>query len=146
MTDLELLNFITEYLSVQIPLKIDEKKFLELVNVGIKNDERESLWRLALNYSGKCFDYSDIMNYYIKQKGYYYITESISAFKEDLDMFDIYNKLFALNDKEFLVKILFVSYIIDTLSNEEIEFIINKNKENKLLNKKEIAKLKSYLK
>lgn len=86
------------------------------------------------------------MNYYIKQKGDYYITESISAFKEDLDMFDIYNKLFALNDKEFLVKILFVSYIIDTLSNEEIEFIINKNKENRLLNKKEIAKLKSYLK
>lgn len=86
------------------------------------------------------------MNYYIKQKDDYYIIESISAFKEDLDMFDIYNKLFALNDKEFLVKILFVSYIIDTLSNEEIEFIINKNKENKLLNKKEIAKLKSYLK
>lgn len=86
------------------------------------------------------------MNYYIKQKDDYYITESISAFKEDLDIFDIYNKLFALNDKEFLVKILFVSYIIDTLSNEEIEFIINKNKENRLLNKKEIAKLKSYLK
>ncbi len=54
--------------------------------------------------------------------------------------------LISLNDKEFLVKILFVSHIIDTLSNEEIEFIINKNKENKLLNKKEIAKLKSYLK
>ena len=86
------------------------------------------------------------MNYYIKQKDDYYIIESISAFKEDLDMFDIYNKLFALNDKEFLVKILFVSYIIDTLSNEEIEFIINKNKENKLLNQKEIAKLKPYLK
>ncbi len=90
MTDLELLKFITEYLSVPIPLKIDEKKFLELVNVGIKNDERESLWRLALNYSGKGFDYSDIMNYYIKQKDDYYIIESISAFKEDLDMFDIF--------------------------------------------------------
>lgn len=30
MTDLELLKFITEYLSVPIPLKIDEKKVFRI--------------------------------------------------------------------------------------------------------------------
>ena len=42
MTDLELLEFLTEYISVPIPLKIDENKFLDLVAVGIKNDQKES--------------------------------------------------------------------------------------------------------
>ena len=74
MTDLELLEFLTEYISVPIPLKIDENKFLDLVAVGIKNDQKESLWRLAFTYENKHFNYNNIINYFIKEKDIFYIT------------------------------------------------------------------------
>ena len=49
MNDYELLEFITQYISVPMPPQIDQEKFNDLVEVGIKNNEREWLWRLAFN-------------------------------------------------------------------------------------------------
>lgn len=68
MSDYELLEFIAKYISVPMPPQIDQEKFEKIVKAGIEKDEREWLWRLALNYSKRKFDYSLIEDYYIKIK------------------------------------------------------------------------------
>ena len=86
INDYELLEFIAQYISVPIPPQIDQEKFNDLVKVGIKNNEREWLWRLAFNYNRKNKDFSLIEDYFIERKDSYYLTELISAVREDLDM------------------------------------------------------------
>lgn len=44
MTDLELLEFITQYIFAPIPPNITQKSFNELVKIGISKDKREALW------------------------------------------------------------------------------------------------------
>ena len=79
MNDYELLKFIAQYISVPIPPQIDQEKFNDLVKVGIKNNEREWLWRLAFNYNRKNKDLSLLEDYFIEKKDSYYLTELISA-------------------------------------------------------------------
>lgn len=143
MTDLELLEFITEYISVPIPLKIDENKFLDLVDVGIQNDLKESLWRLAFTYEKQHFNYNNIINYFIKEKDIFYITESLYAFKDSIDINNLYNELIKLNDKEFLIKI-FTPGIMELLDNEDIDLMIKKGIDNNILTKEEVEKLQSF--
>ena len=47
------------------PPHLTQEKFDELVAEGIKNDQREALWRLAFNYNGKNIDFSKIADYFI---------------------------------------------------------------------------------
>lgn len=143
MTDLELLEFITEYISVAVPLKIDEKKFLDLVDVGIQNDLKESLWRLAFTYETKHFNYNNIINYFIKEKDIFYITESLYAFKDSIDINNLYNELIKLNDKEFLKQI-FTPNIMGLLDNEDIDLMIKLGIKNNILTQEEVKKLQSF--
>ncbi len=63
MSDLELLEFITQYISAPVTPNIDQETFDDLVSDGIKKDKREALWRLAFNYNGKEKYFSRIENY-----------------------------------------------------------------------------------
>lgn len=116
INDYELLEFITQYISVPIPPQIDQEKFNDLVKVGIKNNEREWLWRLAFNYNRKNKDFSLIEDYFIEKKDSYYLTELISAVREDLDMKKLKEKVLATNDKKFITS------VKKTLKDYEIEF------------------------
>ncbi len=116
MNDYELLEFIAQYISVPIPPQIDQEKFNGLVKVGIKNNEREWLWRLAFNYNRKNKDFSLIEDYFIEKKDSYYLTELISAVREDLDMKKLKEKVLATNDKKFITS------VKKTLKDYEIEF------------------------
>lgn len=116
MNDYELLEFIAQYISVPIPPQIDQEKFNDLVKVGIKNNEREWLWRLAFNYNRKNKDFSLIEDYFIEKKDSYYLTELISAVREDLDMKKLKEKVLATNDKKFITS------VKKTLKDYEIEF------------------------
>ena len=116
INDYELLEFIAQYISVPIPPQIDQEKFNDLVKVGIKNNEREWLWRLAFNYNRKNKDFSLIEDYFIEKKDSYYLTELISAVREDLDMKKLKEKVLATNDKEFITS------VKKTLKDYEIEF------------------------
>lgn len=102
MSDLELLEFITQYISAPIPPNIDQETFDDLVNAGIKKDKREALWRLAFNYNGKQKNFSCIGDYFIEKRDDYYLTELISAVKEDLDMDKIIEKVVNTKDKNFI--------------------------------------------
>ena len=114
--DYELLEFIAQYISVPIPPQIDQEKFNDLVKVGIKNNEREWLWRLAFNYNRKNKDFSIIEDYFIEKKDSYYLTELISAIPEDLDMKKLKEKVLATKDKKFITS------VKKTLKDYEIEF------------------------
>ena len=145
MNDLELLDFITQYISVPFPPVLTQNDFNELVKVGIKYDEREKLWRLAFNYGSKGMDFSLIEDYFLLKKDAYYLIELISAVSENLNMENLICKLIDLGDKEFLYEL--VSYhIFDYLSFDDITFILKKGKQKKLFSSKEIRKLESILK
>lgn len=116
INDYELLEFIAQYISVPIPPQIDQEKFNDLVKVGIKNNEREWLWRLAFNYNRKNKDFSLIEDYFIERKDSYYLTELISAVREDLDMKKLKEKVLATKDKKFITS------VKKTLKDYEIEF------------------------
>lgn len=116
INDYELLEFIAQYISVPMPPQIDQEKFNDLVKVGIKNNEREWLWRLAFNYNRKNKDFSLIEDYFIEKKDSYYLTELISAVREDLDMKKLKEKVLATNDKKFITS------VKKTLKDYEIEF------------------------
>lgn len=116
MNDYELLEFIAQYISVPMPPQIDQEKFNDLVEVGIENNEREWLWRLAFNYNRKNKDFSIIEDYFIEKKDSYYLTELISAVREDLDMKKLKEKVLATKDKKFITS------VKKTLKDYEIEF------------------------
>lgn len=116
LNDYELLEFIAQYISVPIPPQIDQEKFDKIVKVGIENDEREWLWRLAFNYNRKNKDFSLIEDYFIEKRDDYYLTELISAVPDDLNMKKLKKKVIATKDKKFINK------VKSTLKDYEIEF------------------------
>ena len=116
INDYELLEFIAQYISVPMPPQISQEKFDKIVKVGIENDEREWLWRLAFNYNEKNKDFSLIEDYFIEKRDDYYITELISAVREDLNMKKLKKKVIATKDKKFINK------VKSTLKDYEIEF------------------------
>lgn len=99
LSDYELLEFIAQYISAPFPPKLKQKEFDRLVKVGIENDKREWLWRLAFNYEETNFDFDSIVDYFIEMKDGYYIAELISAVGQCLDIDKLIDKL---NDKELI--------------------------------------------
>lgn len=99
LSDYELLEFIAQYISVPFPPKLKQEEFDRLVKVGIENDKREWLWRLAFNYEESNFDFDSIVDYFIEMKDGYYIAELISAVGQCLDVDKLIDKL---NDKELI--------------------------------------------
>lgn len=95
----ELLEFICQYISAPMAPNLSEEEFSDLVNLAIKKDERERLWRLGFNYYRKKFKMEPIIDYFIKVKDGYYISESICAFSDALNIDDIIDKI---NDKELI--------------------------------------------
>lgn len=116
LNDYELLEFIAQYISVPMPPQISQEKFNDIVKVGIENDEREWLWRLAFNYNEKNKDFSLIEDYFIEKRDDYYLTELISAVRDDLNMKKLKKKVIATKDKKFINK------VKSTLKDYEIEF------------------------
>ena len=99
LSDYELLEFIAQYISTPFPPKLKQKEFDRLVKIGIENDKREWLWRLAFNYEESNFDFDSIVDYFIETKDGYYIAELISAVGQCLDIDKLIDKL---NDKELI--------------------------------------------
>lgn len=116
LNDYELLEFIAQYISVPMPPQISQEKFDKIVKVGIENDEREWLWRLAFNYNEKNKDFSLIEDYFIEKRDDYYLIELISAVRDDLNMKKLKKKVIATKDKKLINK------VKSTLKDYEIEF------------------------
>ena len=124
LTKYEMLEFIVQYIQVPFPPHLTQDEFNELAQVGIENDEREWLWRLAFNYEGKDIDFSLITNYFIKMNDGYYLAELISAVGEYLNIDCILDQI---DDKDL------INYLIQ--NKEIISAFIDENQINKLKNK-----------
>lgn len=116
LSDYELLEFIAQYISAPFPPQINQEQFESLVKVGIENEKKEWLWRLAFNYERKNIDFTSIANYFIDIKDGYYLAELISAVGNDLDIDEIIDKIF---DKE----------LIDDLKNRKSVMEVNVTEE-----------------
>ena len=121
MNDLELLNFITQYISVSLPPNIDQEKFNDLVKVGVKEDKREALWRLAFNYNKRKKDFTLIEDYFIEKRDAYYLLELISAVNEDLNMDKLIDKVVATKDKKFIMNCAIQAKKLYLISEEDYE-------------------------
>lgn len=116
LSDYELLEFIAQYIKAPFPPQISEEQFDRLVKVGIENDEREWLWRLAFNYEYSGFNFESIIDYFISVKDGYYLCELISAIGEQLNIDDIINKI---DDKELIEDIKARKSVISYFVTEE---------------------------
>lgn len=129
MNDLELLEFITQYISAPVTPNIDQATFNDLVTAGIKEDKREALWRLALNYNGKKKDFTCIEDYFIEKRDDYYLIELLSAVKEDLDIDKLVEKVVNTKDKNFIINCGNRAKNIGIFSDEEFKKLKGKLKE-----------------
>lgn len=121
MSPKERLEFITQYISVPCPPILTQEEFEELVNVGIQEDKRESLWRLAFNYYQKQMDFTSIEDYFILKRDDYYLIELIVAVKKDLNMEQLIKKMLATKEKTFLANLVSRGKHCAILTEEEIQ-------------------------
>ena len=124
MNDKELLTFITRYISVPLPPPIKQEDFNNLVKVGIKEDNREALWRLAVNYDKK-MDFTLIENYFIDKRDSYYLIELISA-TDNVNLDNLVSKVVATNDREFMIDLANRSLELSIFTKEDIDKIKEK--------------------
>jgi len=124
LSDYELLEFISQNIKAPFPPQFGQEKFDTLVKVGIENDKREWLWRLAFNYEGRNINFDEIVNYFIDVKDGYYIAELISAVGNDLNVDEIIDKI---NDKELIEDLKSrKNVILPFITEEQLNKIINK--------------------
>ena len=125
MNDKELLTFITRYISVPLPPPIKQEDFNSLVRIGIKEDNREALWRLAVNYDKK-MDFTLIEDYFIDKRDSYYLIELISA-TDSINLDNIASKVvLATNDREFMIDLANRSLELSIFTKEDIDKIKEK--------------------
>lgn len=124
MNDKELLTFITRYISVPLPPPIKQEDFNDLVKVGIKEDNREALWRLAVNYDKK-MDFTLIEDYFIDKRDSYYLIELIST-TDSVNLDNIVSKVVATNDREFMIDLANRSLELSIFTKEDIDKIKEK--------------------
>jgi len=124
MNDKELLTFITRYISVPLPPPIKQEDFNDLVKVGIKEDNREALWRLAVNYDKK-MDFTLIEDYFIDKRDSYYLIELIST-TDSINLDNIVSKVVATNDREFMINLANRSLELSIFTKEDIDKIKEK--------------------
>ena len=124
MNDKELLTFITRYILVPLPPPIKQEDFNDLVKVGIKEDNREALWRLAVNYNKK-MDFTLIEDYFIDKRDSYYLIELISA-TDSVNLDNIVSKVVATNDREFMIDLANRSLELSIFAKDDIDKIKEK--------------------
>ncbi len=106
MNSEELLEMITQYIYAPLTPNIDQELFNELISVAIKEDKRESLFRLASNYREKNKDFTYIEDYFIEKRDDYYLIELISLVEDELNIDKLAEKIISTKDEQFITKIL----------------------------------------
>lgn len=123
MNDLELLEFIAQCVCPPMVPNISDETFANLVKIGIKEDKRGALWRLAFNYKGKKKDFTPIAEYFIEKRDDFYLTELISAVQSDLNVSDLVDKVMKTKDKKFIFGCGNAAIKLGIFTDEEIETI-----------------------
>ena len=82
------------------PPKITQQRFDSIIDVLIKEDRRELMWRLCGTYSN--YNYNKVIDYFIDKKDSWYVEELICFVDGELDQEYLVNKMIETKDKEFI--------------------------------------------
>lgn len=120
----EELDLINTFICAPFPFNIDENEFKKLVDYSIKNDKRESLWRLAFNYEDYEFDFTEIIDYFILKRDYWYLVELMSAISETIDekyKGYIFDNVMQTKDIDFMNKCASYGLRVGVVTEEELK-------------------------
>ena len=127
MTDKDMMLLVTSYICVANPIIITQEEFNKMVIAAKESDNsEEDIWRLAMNYDSKGYDYSSLDEYFVNSKNIWYLGEYISSIWQ-IDLDKIIRLILATKDKEYIKNI-----IKDELINNHID-------------EKNMQKLKNYV-
>ena len=80
MNNQDLMLLITYYIFAPIVPNTDQQTFNDLVNSAIQYDyPLEKVWRLAMNYDSRGYNYDLIDEFFVNSKDSYYLAEYISG-------------------------------------------------------------------
>lgn len=101
LEDKEIVDIITEPFFCFLPLKISSIKFKDLINLMIKEHNKEALLKIAFDYGDK-HDISKVWDYFIENRDVHYLIRLLVSVKFDVYFKKIYNKVNSTNDYEFI--------------------------------------------
>lgn len=106
INDRDLMLLVTYYISCEKPPKIDQITFNKLVESAIDyNYSLESVWRLAMNYDSKGYNFDLIDEFFVNSKNAWYLSEYISSI-DQINQEKIVNMIIADEDKNFIKELL----------------------------------------
>lgn len=102
MDALDLLLLITWYISASSVPSVSQELFNKMVSVGKTYEHPlETLWRLAMSYDERGYDFSLIDQFFLDAKKPWYFLEYLSGV-EQVNSDAMVDKLIATNDKKFI--------------------------------------------
>ena len=123
----ELMLLITSYIYAPYTPKIDQETFNELVEEAKRySHPYENVWRLAMNYDRKDYNYDLIDSFFVNSKDIWYLGEYISGVLQ-IDKEKIINMIVETLDKNFINQVINNSMIMGLLD-DNCKNILNSNK------------------
>ena len=120
MTNQDLMLLITYYIFAPIVPNTDQQTFNDLVNLAIQYDyPLEKVWRLAMNYDSRGYNYDLIDEFFVNSKDSYYLAEYISGVIQ-VNKEKIVNMIIQTKDKEFIKSLLKDNFIQNHLEEKHI--------------------------
>lgn len=102
MEALDLFLLITWFICAKNVPSISQDFFLELVEVGKGYAHSlESLWRLAMNYDSRGYDFTSLSRFFLEAKDAWYFLEYLSGI-EQVDNEEMVDALISTGDKSFI--------------------------------------------
>lgn len=124
MSDQELLELITSYISVPMPPAISYEYFLELVEIAKKHkDAREKCFRLFTNFRKFNWNYDVIVDFYIEKRDAWYLMELMSLSHRNLYDVDVIKRVLATGDRKFIEEIKNIEKKEKILSEETLKIL-----------------------
>lgn len=96
----EIIDKLHKVLGFSNPPEITQERFNVLIDELIKEDKRETIWRLCGIYIG--YNFNKVIDYYIEKRDSYYLEELVCFVNGELDQEYLVNKLIETKDKEFI--------------------------------------------
>lgn len=120
MNNQDLMLLITYYIFAPMIPMIDQETFNDLVNSAIQYDyPLEKVWRLAMNYDSRGYNYDLIDEFFVNSKDSYYLAEYISGVIQ-VNKEKIVNMIIQTKDKEFIKALLKDNFIQNHLEEKHI--------------------------
>ena len=116
MSPKQIMLLITKNIAVPDPPYIDQELFDDIVKEAINYEyNKEKLWRIAMHYDSKEYNFDLIDNFFVQEKDIWYLGEYISSIWQ-IDQNKIVDKIIKTKDIEYIKKIL-----SDNLLNDRLE-------------------------